>query len=103
MLEMSFSGKQHGDAGLVGFLDGIFVANGSARLDDGLDPIVRSQGNAVIEREETVGGEHQPGLAGDFISVSTGTGRGRFASERVAASLSDFRRADTVIWPAPTP
>ena len=56
VLEVSFSGKEHGYAELVAFLDGVFVADRTAGLDYGLDTVLRGQGDAVIKREERIGG-----------------------------------------------
>ena len=44
MFEMTFSSEDHGDAKLVAFLDGILVADGSARLHDGFHAVLGRQG-----------------------------------------------------------
>ena len=55
MFEVSFSGEEHGDAELVAFLDRVLVADGAARLDNGLDAVLRRQRHTVVKREERVG------------------------------------------------
>ena len=42
VLEVSFSGEEHGDAELVAFLDGVLVADRAAGLDDGGDSVLGS-------------------------------------------------------------
>ena len=54
VFEMSLTGEEHGDAFLVGEFDGILVTDAAARLDNGLDAVLCSEGNHVVEREESV-------------------------------------------------
>ena len=54
MFEMTFSGEDHGNAKLVALLDGILVADGSTRLNNGLHSILSGKGHAVIERKEGI-------------------------------------------------
>ena len=70
MFEMTFSGEDHGDAKLVAFLDGILVADGSARLHDGFHAVLGRQGNTVIEREERIGSQNETGLASGLLRVN---------------------------------
>ena len=65
MFEMSDSGHQHGDAALVGLRHCVRVADASARLNDGSNSVLRCERHGVVERQETVGSEHEPlGVAG---------------------------------------
>ena len=97
MFEMTFSSEDHGDAKLVAFLDGILVADGSARLHDGFHAVLGRQGHAVIEREESVGSQNETCLAGSLLRVSS--------SAKVAAACFRASSAEPTrfIWPAPTP
>ena len=70
MFEMTFSGEDHCDAKLVAFLDGILVADGSARLHDGFHAVLGGQGHAVIEREERIGSQNETGLASGLLRVN---------------------------------
>ena len=54
MLEVSFSGEEHGNAELVAFLDGVLVADRAAGLRDGCHAVLRRQGDAIIKREKGV-------------------------------------------------
>lgn len=54
MFKMTNTCYNHGNAELVGFVDGVLVAEGSAGLDDGGDPCGGSNFYAVGEGEEGV-------------------------------------------------
>lgn len=52
--EVAMTGKHHSDAVFVRCLNYLFVANGSARLDDCLNAIFCQRVNIVTEREECI-------------------------------------------------
>ena len=56
MLEVAFAGEEHGDVELVAFIDRVLVADRAAGLDDCFDAVLSRQGDAVVKREEGVGG-----------------------------------------------
>ena len=56
--EVTMPGHDHGEACLVGSLDDLVIAHGSARLDDGRRASFRCGEQPVREGEEGVGGHH---------------------------------------------
>ena len=58
--EVAGAGEVHGDAGGLGGVDDLLVTDGATRLDDGADPGVDEDLEAVGEGEEGVGGGHGP-------------------------------------------
>ena len=55
MLEVAHTCEDHRDAVFVAELDGIFVADGTAGLDDSYYACSLGSANTVVEREECVG------------------------------------------------
>ena len=54
---MSHPSEHHGYAQLVAGLDGVFVADGAAGLDDGGYAVLGGHLHHVVKGEERVGGE----------------------------------------------
>ena len=55
MEEVAGAGHIHGDAGLAGRFEHFLIADGTTRLDDGLDTCVDKNLRTIGEREERVG------------------------------------------------
>ena len=58
MFKVSLTCEYHCDAVFVAFLDGVFVSDGSAGLDDSGDACFVSGVNTVVKREESIGCEN---------------------------------------------
>ena len=63
---MSMSSEDHGDAVLVGHVDGFLVTDGSARLDDSSDACFACRFDGITEGEERIGAHD--GAFGFFAS-----------------------------------
>ena len=67
MFEVTHAGEEHGDSFLVGFLDGVLIADAPTRLNDGADTIMLCLLYCVVEGEESVGCQYQAfGGSGGF-------------------------------------
>ena len=58
MSKMSISGKHHADAVFVAAVDGFLVADGAAGLHDGRNACFVGQFDAILEGEESIGGQN---------------------------------------------
>ena len=58
MFKVAVAGEDHADVVFVAAVDGLLVADGATGLDDGGDAGLVGQFHAVVEGEESVGGQH---------------------------------------------
>lgn len=61
MLKVSHAGDHHGKIIFLAVPDRIFVADGTAGLDEGGDACLMAHLYTVVERKKGVGGEYRPG------------------------------------------
>ena len=87
MPEMPLAGEDHGDSVFIARGNDLFIATGTARLDDRGDTRRGGAVNRVVEREKRVGGEHGPAGAiagffqGDFDRIDAAHLAGADADE----------------------
>ena len=60
MQEVAATGRDHGQPQLIAGLNGIAIPQAAAWLDHRLDAVAGGQADGIIERKETVTGQHRP-------------------------------------------
>lgn len=85
VFEMSGAGEHERDVGVAACLDGLFIVDGAAGLDDGVDACVDEEVWSIAEREEGVG-------CGDGVFGAVG---GAFDGESAGGESVDLSHAGT--------
>ena len=92
MEEVAGAGEVHGHAGLLGRFDDLLIADGAARLHDGLDARVDKHLGTIGEREERIGCRDRTGGAIGTIGaqpVVDAVGHGLAPGSRELAAAAD--------------